>query len=307
MSKQQEHEDVRPWVHFDGGAQGRIMVGNSLTSYENGSWSNDVVLGASFAGVPTGAIPLRHGAKAWIAHEGGPGKDEAGIGGLPLSDRFGVPAAAIATQEARLSGGASLLTGHVSRANKAAAALGVKPGQTGEEAAHLLLKAPAGTPHDVSDLVDEQIYHLAEGERGDIYACWSFSRVEGEHPEDVYVVASHGAKIMALYALTVKPKGMICNDAGRGLDDSGIEGLAPLDEYQIAAATVSTDSARIGDPLSTYRDGVISAANHTAQALGIKPGISAREAAHLMLGGKIQELRVDGRSGSDGDKSLDPK
>jgi hypothetical protein len=35
----------------------------------------------------------------------------------------------------------------------------------------------------------------------------------------------HGAKIMALYALRIAPKGLICNDTGRGLDDSGIEEL----------------------------------------------------------------------------------
>ena len=48
----------------------------------------------------------------------GPGKDEAGISGLALAQQFGIPAAAIATKEARLSGGRSLLTGHVSHAKR---------------------------------------------------------------------------------------------------------------------------------------------------------------------------------------------
>ena len=100
--------DLLPFLFVDGSPRGRIFVGNSLTSYDEGEFVGDVLLGASFAGAPTGAIPLRRGAKGWIAHEAGPGKDEAGIAGLPLSDRFGVPAAAIATMEARLSGGRSL-------------------------------------------------------------------------------------------------------------------------------------------------------------------------------------------------------
>lgn len=279
-----DNETLQPVVHFDGGDDGRIMVADSLTYYdEHGNWASDVLLGASFAGVPAGAIPLRQGAKAWIAHEGGPGKDEAGIGGLPLSQQFDVPAAAIATMTARLSDGQTLLTGKVSRTNTAAAALGVQPDMTGEEAAHLMLKAPPGQPQDVSALVDERIHEVASTPEGRIYACWSFSRVTGEHPEDVFCVASHGAKVVALYALRVRPKGMICNDAGLGLDDSGIEGLATLDEHDIPGAAVSAESARIGDPLSTYHNGVISAANEAAQAKGVRVGIKANEAARMML------------------------
>ena len=280
-----DNDALRPVVHFDGGGDGRIMVADSLTSYEHGDWTNDVLLGASFAGVPTGAIPLRRGSKAWIAHEGGPGKDEAGIGGLPLAQRFGVPAAAIATMTARLSGGRTLLTGKVSRTNESAEALDVRPGMTGEEAAHLMLKAPPGSPHDVSAQVDERTHEVDSTPEGRVHACWSFSRISGEHPDDVFCVASHGAKVMALYALPIRPKGVICNDAGMGLADSGTEGLPTLDEHGVPGAAVSTDSARIGDPLSTYQDGVISTANRAAQAKGVRAGMKASDAARLMLQG----------------------
>ena len=90
---------LKPTVHFDGGQAGRIVVADSLSFYEHDSWLNDVALGASFSGRTTAAMALRGGVKAWIAHEGGPGKDEAGIGGLPLSDQFGVPAAAVRTSQ----------------------------------------------------------------------------------------------------------------------------------------------------------------------------------------------------------------
>jgi uncharacterized protein YunC (DUF1805 family) len=279
-----QDRDLTPELLVDGGQRGRIFVGNSLTSYDAGAFIGDVLLGASFAGKPTGAIPLRRGAKGWIAHEAGPGKDEAGIAGLPLSDRFGVPAAAIATMEARLSGGRSLLTGHVSRANSSAIRVGVRPGMTGEEAAHVMLESEVvGEARDLGDLVDETTVVVSDGDAGRIYACWSFSRVENATAKDVFCVASHGAKLMALYALRINPKGLICNDAGRGLDDTGVEGLPMLDPHHIAAATVSTDSARIGDPLSTYQDGVLSAVNETARAIGLKVGMPARDAAHLML------------------------
>lgn len=280
------HDSALAYEVHHADARGRILVGNSLTSFESDDDLADaVVLGASFAGAPTGILPVRQGARGWIAHEAGPGKDEAGIAGLPLADRYGVPAAAIATREARLSDGDSLLTGRVSRANETARSLGVRPGQTGEDAAMLMLNAPTGSRHDVQGVIDESVHTVFESPRGKIYAVWSSSRISGDLSDDVLVVASHGAKIMALYVLRTSPRGVICNDAGFGLDDSGVEGLDELQEHGIAAATVSTDSARIGDALSTYEDGVVSAVNAIATAKGVFIGQAAREAAQRMLFG----------------------
>ena len=281
MTQSAAHE---PTVHVDAGAQGRIMVADSLSFYEHEPWIHDVAVGASFAGVPTAAMAMRQGVKAWIAHEAGPGKDDAGVSGLPFADRYGVPAAAIATMEARLGDGRTLFTGHVSRANKSAEGLGVRAGQTGDQAARLMLKAPPGQLRDFHGLVDEAIHEMAATPGGKIYACWSFSRVIGAHPYDVFCVASHGAKTMALYALPIRPKGLICNDAGRGLDDSGIEGLAEMARHGLAAVAVSSASARIGDALSTYHDGIVSTANEPARAKGVAIGMKAAAAARLMLG-----------------------
>ena len=266
---------------FDGGARGRVMVADSLSYFEHEPWLNDVAVGASFAGAPTAAMAMRRGVKAWIAHEAGPGKDDAGVSGLPLAQRFGVPAAAIATMSAGLSRGMTLITGTVSRANEAAMALGVRPGQSGGEAAKLLLHAPRGTPCNLHGIIDESIHEVEITPRGRIFAVWSFSRVKGEHPKDVFCVASHGGKVMADYARHINPRGLIANDAGRGLDDSGIDGLDAMPDTP--AAAVSADSARIGDALSTHRDGIISAANAAARACGVTIGMTAREAARVML------------------------
>jgi len=113
---------------------------------------------------------------------------------------------------------------------------------------------------------------------------WSFMLIKKRRPKDVFCVASHGAKVMADYASTVTPRGVIANDAGMGLDGSGADGLPVLNDKGVPAATVSTDSARIGDALSTWNDGVISAVNALAQAKGVQVGMPAQNAAHLMLG-----------------------
>lgn len=260
------------------------MVADSLSYFEHEPWLNDVAVGASFAGAPTAAMAMRLGVKAWIAHEGGPGKDLAGIGGLALAQRFGIPAAAIATATAGLSNGPSLLTGIVSHCNAAAQLLGVRTGQSGDVAARLMLKAPRGKPCDLDGIIDENVHTVRVTPSGTIYAVWSFSRVQGEFPNDVFCVASHGGKVMAQYALRAKSRGFIANDAGGGLDNSGMSGLADVDRlFQTPAATVSTNSARIGDALSTYHDGLISAANLSARSIGVEIGIPASEAALRML------------------------
>jgi len=157
----------------------------------------------------------------------------------------------------------------------------VRPGQSGGEAARLLLKAARGKACNLHGVIDESIHEVEITLQGRIFAVWSFARVKGEHPRDVFCVASHGGKVMADYARGVKPRGLIANDAGRGLDDSGMDGLDAM--AATPAATVSADSARIGDALSTYRDGVISAANAPARAIGVRLNMTARDAAHLML------------------------
>lgn len=281
-------QGLLPTVWFDGDADGRIMVADSQSYFEQDPWLDDVAVGASFAGAPIAAMALRHGVKAWIAHAGGPGKDGAGVSGLLLSEGVGVPAAAIATHTAGLSDGMSLLTGTVSHANRQARELGVLVGQTGAQAARLLLKAPKGRAIDLAGHIDERIHDLVSTPDGKICAVWSFSRVSDQRPRDVFCVASHGGKVMAQYAQRVKPKGLIANDAGGGLNNSGMDGLAAIDELSgTPAATVSTDSARIGDALSTYHDGVISAVNRAAEALGIRIGDKARDAAATMLQGAM--------------------
>ncbi len=277
--------------HSDPTGRGRILVADSLTYYSAKDApdlsARDVVLGASFCGGPTGAVPLGRGVRALIAHDAGGGRDLAGIAALPLAQKSGVPAAAIACFSARLSDGPSLLRGTVSYVNEAAAALGAREGMTGEEAARLFFaQAPEGRAVDVRGVTDDQLHHL-EGDAsgaGGIFAVWSIGVLKERRAADVFCVGSHGAAVMARYAQISRPRGIIANDAGFGIDQSGANGLPALETEGVAAATVSTYSARIGDALSTWADGIISAANPTARGRGVKVGMAAKEAARLLLG-----------------------
>lgn len=267
-------------------ARGRILLADSVSYCDERIRPLDVLVCGSFAGAePIGGLGLPWGPRAVIAHACGVGKDGAGIGGLALCQRFGVPAAAIETMSARISDGRSAWDGSIGHVNEAAAALGVAVGQPVREAAKRLLDAPPGRPLDVGEAIDNREYELSRGAEGGIYAIWNLLLLHGqaERPNDVFCIAAHSGKVMAERSVVMRPKGLIANDGGMGKDGSGIDGLAILQQAAIPAAAVAAMSARIGDARSTYHDGVISASNEAATACGVRPGMAASEAARLLL------------------------
>ena len=99
------------------------------------------------------------------------------------------------------------------------------------------------------------------------------------HVGTIVVTGSHGGLLGGKpeTALKYDARAALFNDAGIGIDDAGTTRLAALDARGIAAATVAAASARIGDARSTYEDGILTRVNMSAAALGIAPGVTARE------------------------------
>jgi hypothetical protein len=98
----------------------------------------------------------------------------------------------------------------------------------------------------------------------------------------VLVTGSHGGRIAAYLAAKSGARAAIFNDAGRGLDDAGVAGLADLDAIGVAAACVAHTSARIADAHDTYSNGKISTANAAARSCGVETGMSAHDATALL-------------------------
>jgi hypothetical protein len=122
-----------------------------------------------------------------------------------------------------------------------------------------------------------------ESARGRVMAMGSVTFITPEHEGAVICAGSHFGRTSAAYSSRFRLRGVICNDAGRCKDDSGISGLAVCQEKGIPGAAVLTESAAIGDGMSTYRDGIVSALNDAARVLGIGDGMPAAEAARRML------------------------
>lgn len=268
---------------IDASPYGRVLLSHSLTYCDDRVTGRDVFCGGSFAGEEAVAIALRQGVKAVIAHDGGVGKGRAGIAGLALAERHGVPAAAVATLSARVSDAKSLYDGVLSHVNAVARQYGVAPGQAVHAAAWALLQAPPGRAIAIPPPPGGPVRVLEESPAGRIVAIWRSSLLAIPCPGDVLILGSHLSGQVARHVLALHPRGVIANDIGRAKDDSAIAGLPVLERAGIAAAVVGTLTARPGDPLSTWVDGVISAHNATAAALGVHPGMAARAAGWRLL------------------------
>jgi hypothetical protein len=262
----------------------RILAFDSSAYFENNETSvNDVVAFGSYCGTRVLSPVFSRGVKAIIATDAGIGKDEAGISGLKHAALIGVPVAAINTMSADTSNGRSTLLGEISRANAHAVALGVVPGQPAWQAALLLSKAPPGRAIPTSPGAEEAPQVVETTPKGRVWVAGGTTAIKQKIPNDIVCSGSNSSRVMSDGVLRMGAAGAIANDAGIGRNNSAVEGLFLLAQRGIPAASVSTMSARIGEGSSTWNDGTISIANESATKVGVKPGMSAKDAARLML------------------------
>lgn len=107
----------------------------------------------------------------------------------------------------------------------------------------------------------------------------SVTTLDVRHAGAVLVTGSHGGSIAAWYASQAGVRAAIFNDAGGGLDDAGVAGLAALERIGMAAAAVAHTSARIADARETHDVGVISRVNAVAAQCGVATGMRCADAA----------------------------
>ena len=118
-----------------------IVIADSITRVGPEA-AGAVVVNASHGGVYAAYLAAKLGAVAAIFNDAGVGRDRAGIGGLDYLQEFGMPAATVGHDTARIGDGADMMaSGVITHANALAAALGVGPGQSCREAAALLQQA----------------------------------------------------------------------------------------------------------------------------------------------------------------------
>ena len=235
-----------------------------------------VVISGSHGGRYCGYLAALAGVAAVILNDAGIGLDEAGVAALPYLEAVGIAAATVSHLSCIIGDPEDMLAhGRISRANAQARAAGVSHGMACQDAAkHLRAIAPhrAAAPE-----IGEARSEWPGAPKRRILLLDSASLIHPEDAGQVIVTGSHGALIgnNPAMALQVQAYAAAFNDSGRP-DGPGISRLPALAGRGIPAIAVATASARIGDARSTLEDGIISAVNAPAAALGAQPGQPAR-------------------------------
>ena len=252
--------------------QPEILLADTITKLPSNAFGA-VLVSASHGGRYPGYLAAKAGVRAVILHDAGIGRDDAGIGSLNYLETLGIAAATVSYLSCVIGDAATMLkSGKISRANLLAEALGVYEGCTCELSA-VLLKAARHARTNPLPLGEARREFIVSGSRRRIWLVDSASLVVPEDAGQIVVTGSHGGLIAGnpSRALNADAHTAVFNDAHRP-DGPGCARLPVLEARGIAAVTVSSLSARIGDADSTLEGGRISSANRIAAARGARMG-----------------------------------
>ncbi len=137
---------------------------------------------------------------------------------------------------------------------------------------------------------EEQIVKKQEGKFRIIVTNTAGSYDEN-NKNDVVIDGSHFGVNSAKMAVDATVKGRIGNDAGIGKNSAGIAGLNILEKVGIPSAAVSSMSAKIGVGMSTWDTGKVSTVNESARKIGVKVGMTTKEAANVMFQSALKKAK----------------
>jgi hypothetical protein len=262
--------------------RGRIMAMDSAYHVDPANRDRDVVINASYCGVLPARFIAAARPRAAIGVDCAVGPAGASIAGLWYLEALNLPAAVADVATVRLGDGVDLYQqGVISYVNRPAADCGVRPGQSVVAAAALLLDGQPAAP-DAAQVTNRTVVEAGPDGR-QVICTDSIAFGLPEDRRNVLVTAGHTGRSAIPYLLAVAPFGFICSDGGMGRERSGIAGLLAVGQQGLAGATVDARSARMGDGLSSYHDGVISAVNELAAAAGVRVGMSAVIASRILV------------------------
>ncbi|MEE8601486.1 hypothetical protein [Euzebya tangerina] len=261
---------------------GAVVCVDSAYDADERNTGTDVVISGSYSGVLPARFVATHRPRAAIGLDCAVGPGGAGIAGLWFYEALGIPAAAADVMTVLLGNGVDVWeSGVISYVNELAGQAGVEAGMLVAEAAELLL---AHRPEEKApdEVTNRTVRHSTAD--GDVVCTDSIAfGLPEDRDRNVLCTAGHTGRSAVPYLRRVRPRAFICSDGGGGRDESGIAGLVIVEADGLAGATVDARTAAMGNGLSTYDDGVISAANTNARAVGVQVGMPAAEAAELLL------------------------
>jgi hypothetical protein len=248
-----------------------------------------VVLTGSHGGLNAGLQAAARGAIALIANDAGIGKQEAGIAGIRRLNHYGIAAAAVGHWSARIGDASDTLnSGLITYCNQLAVRAGVHAQMTAQDAAERLGASSSAHPIDMPLRAPIDRITLFAASGVPVTVVDSASAIDPSMCKHIVVTGSHGGLVGG--NVIVEPvRAAFFNDAGLGKERSGIARVVALDNVKIPGLAVSYKTARIGDGRDSYRSGLVSVVNATAQDLGLRAGISVREAVELLAAPRLSD------------------
>ena len=247
-----------------------------------------VVVCGSHGGLYPAWLAAQAGVRAVVLNDAGVGRHQAGLAGIRWLGALGIAACAVDYRSARIGDGAdTLASGVITMANDLAAEHGCLPGHTCRQVVKCLVDNCEPAPRVEVPAIGEFRTRVGNTGHREVWAMDSAALVEASDSRRIVVTGSHAGLLGGKAddgVLAIDVFAAFFNDAGGGKEDAGFARLPVLDTRGVAAATVSSYSARIGDGRSTYDTGVLSRVNGAAARLELKEGMSAREAVARLVG-----------------------
>jgi hypothetical protein len=264
-------------------AQGRIVCMDSAYDVDERNRDRDVVVTASYSGVLCARFVSTHKPKGVIGVDCGIGLDGSAIAGLWFYEALNIPAAAVEVGNVELGNGMDVYQqGKISRLNEPARRCGVHEGMAVVRAVDLMLNRSDISAPSAAAITNRKVVYEANGHAIVCTDSIAFALPEDKE-QNVLCTGGHTGRSAVPYLKSARPRGFICSDGGGGREQSGTVGLAMVEQDGLAGAAVDVKTARMGDGLSTYHDGVISALNQPAYQRGVRVGMTAVEASTRLL------------------------
>jgi len=110
---------------------------------------------------------------------------------------------------------------------------------------------------------------------------------------DLIVNASYSGVLCAKMVIAAKPGYVIGLDCAIGKDGAGVAGLAFYEALGIPAGAADTMTAEMGNGRDLYEEGVLSRVNEAAERLGVRAGMTVRDASAALLSGALKPAQWD--------------
>jgi uncharacterized protein YunC (DUF1805 family) len=249
-----------------------------------------VVVSGSHGGLYSAVCALELGVPAVLFNDAGVGLDRAGLAGLALLERHGVAAAAVSHRTSRIGDASdSWARGRIQVVNRIARSCGVREGMSVPDACERLPREP----HPPTASLGKEARHALDVHGVQVRLLDSNSLVSERDANAIVITGSHGGLLGGDPASAIKHAvfAAFYNDAGVGIDSAGTSRLPALEQRGIAGITVDAHSARIGDGVSTWQQGVVSFVNARARSLGVAPHMTVQAAVQRLAQAWLDQLQ----------------